>query len=275
MPRARLVKKSDKTGATVAIFSCSAVALVVLFGVSTGVVGVASADCYEHFTPDTTAPEPDGSVRPNLTYPPSNMTVSVTVVPGGDRWVKLNVEYPARSEAEAESYENGTIDLSWLEADDRTETAFQARNESFYPCDISPGVTDPVASSSPYGDVGVIIEYDWHTGFDANQSKLVYGPTISEHLPDGTVVELEVDDSKWNAESTTVRSFTTGAHGQGRAFRWVVNQTETEPRVVFNRSVLETETRPSEDGPLGPGGGVGLTVLAILIAVALAARRDG
>ncbi|WP_436929830.1 hypothetical protein [Halosimplex halobium] len=239
-------------------------ALVALLVVSSSATSVAAAGCQDTATTGTSETR---SAPSGLPYPPPDLEIQVGLFPAAGT-VELHVEYPARSAAEADRYEAGTVNLDWLAADDRLNAAFAERPGSLgHRCDTVTGVTDPVASASEHGDVGATMTYRWTGVFEANRSELVLGPTVSEHLANGTFVEVSVPADSWVAERSTVDSYTDGNHGQTRVYGWTVGETDTEPRVVFNESVTRTETAAAEDGAVGPAGGALLALLAVVLTV--------
>ncbi|QPV64829.1 hypothetical protein I7X12_09590 [Halosimplex litoreum] len=177
-------------------------ALAVLLLVSSGATTAVAAECHgTAATASDSRSDDDG-----LSYPPPDLETVVTLFPTAGR-VELHVQYPARSAAEADRYEDGTVDLEWVGADDRLRTAFAGRPGSLSRrCDTVTGVTDPVASESEYGDAGATMSYRWAGVFDGNRSELVVGPTLNAHLANGTVVEVRVPAAEWTAERSTVDS---------------------------------------------------------------------
>ncbi|WP_135365777.1 hypothetical protein [Halosimplex halophilum] len=189
--------------------------------------------------------------------------------------------YVARSEAEARRYDEGTANLTWFETDERIHRAFADRDEGLVV------VSNETTSSERTFESGSVVHVtmrfhwvfdpdpgsetptSWPTNPFVGNGSIVLGPTVSEHLANGTVVEVRVPATDWTAERSTVDSYTDGNHGQTRVYRWTVGETDTEPRVVFNESVRETETAAAEDGALGPAGGALLALVAVVSAALL------
>jgi hypothetical protein len=245
--------------------------LAVFVLLSSGATGVASADCSGITATGTNENRSAAGALPDA---PPGLETQVRLFPAAGT-VEIHAEYPARSAAEAERYETGTANLSWLAADDRLHAAFAERPGSLGSrCDVVTGVTDPVASESEFGDVGATLTYRWTDVFGSNRSELVLGPVVSQHLANGTYVEVSVPADGWATERSTVETGSDGTHGQYRVHWWTVGETDEEPRVVFNESVTRTDTPvTAEDGALGPSGGIRTTLLAMLSVALIESTR--
>ncbi|WP_136689026.1 hypothetical protein [Halorhabdus amylolytica] len=258
-------------------------AVVMCMTVLTGsVAGMPSGDADDRTAIQNT------STGTNLTYPPPNLNTTIVIFPKSS-FVRLEANYPVRSMAEQRRYRNKTANISWFKTDDALERAFRERGEH-----LAKGKEFSTWSNSRQdpelgeGYIGMTFSWNegaqanphttdseassgWDSAFSGNQSELVLGPTVSDHLPNGTVVRIEVPADTWVAENTTVQWWKSGPHQRTHVYAWTVNQTETEPRVVFNRSVLGPEST-SESGPFGPAGGIILSLLAVFLAVGLQSR---
>ncbi|ACV10570.1 hypothetical protein Huta_0383 [Halorhabdus utahensis DSM 12940] len=247
-----------------------------------GVAGMSSGDA------DTRTTIQNTSNETNLTYPPPNLNTTVKVYPGASR-VEIQSWYSARTMTERRQYRNKTGNVTWFKTHDALRHAFRERGEHLsrqrHSVDVATSINNP-----KLGEIYVDMRFEWNNGtrmtsesspgssdssgysaFSSNQSKLILGPALSDHLSNGTVVRIEVPADTWIAENSTVPAGKTGIHWETRVYAWTVNQTETEPRVVFNRSVLETESADGY-GSLGPAGGLVLSLLAVFLAVGLQSR---
>lgn len=222
----------------------------------------------------------------NHTSQPRNPNVTVVLAPTASE-VSAEAWYVARSEAQANRYEEGTANLTWFETDERLQRAFADRDEGLV--EVSNDTFSSERTFESGSEVHVTMRFHWvfdpgpgsetptswpTDPFVGNGSSLVLGPTLNEHLANGTVVEVRVPAADWTAERSTVDSYTDGNHGQTRVYWWVVGETDGVPRVVFNDSVGRTETPTAEGGALGPAGGVGLALLAVVLTVLLRSGRD-
>ena len=250
-----------------------------------GVAGMPSGDA------DTQTTIQNTSNGTNLTYPPPNLNTTIEIYPSVSR-VEIHSWYILRTMTERRHYRNKTGNVTWFKTDDALRHAFRTRGEHLSREKVKIFASD---LSKPFqreseNHVDIEMTFSWNEGaranphtavseassgldsaFSRNQSKLVLGPALSDYLPNGTHVKIKVPADTWIAENSTVLSWMPGAHGRTLSYHWTVNQTETEPRVVFNRSVLEPEST-SESGPFGPAGGIVLSLLAVFLAVGLQSR---
>ncbi|QPV64831.1 hypothetical protein I7X12_09600 [Halosimplex litoreum] len=254
-------------------YSRSLRAFVAVLVVLSAASALASAGAY-----GGAAVDPEPTATPNHTSQPRDANVTVVLSPSASV-VTTHAWYIARSEAEARQYDEGTANLTWFETDDRLHRAFADRDEA-----LLEEFNDTTSSERTFESGSVVhVNMRFHWVFDPDpgsetptswstdpfvgNGSLVLGPTVDRHLPNGTVVEVRVPAAEWTAERSTVDSYTDGNHGQTRVYGWTVGETDTEPRVVFNESVRETETAAAEDGAVGPAGGALLALLAVVLTV--------
>lgn len=195
----------------VSLFRCS-VLLVVGLGLTLLLVGTTVATATASFpdqrTATATTESPDSTTGTDLAYPPQNLSTTVVIEPAISR-VTVEAWYPARTEAEARQYRNGTVDLSWFETDERLQRSFTARNETLEPLQTRTQVSDSIEYPT-HGEVHISIQFRWQNGateksassprtakpspptgiFEDSRSRLILGPTITAHLAENTTVQI-------------------------------------------------------------------------------------
>jgi len=252
------------------IVSRGLVAVVVVAVLATGVVGSTTAG-----TTTGAGAGPPSTAETIVDAPPENVQLTVMVYPRSD-FVVVEARYPARSSAEANRAENDTLDLGWFDGDDHVRRAFEARDERLGErIRFQTGVTDPSASISEFGDVLVEMRFRWTGAFEDGERELVLGPTLADHLPNGTTLDVRVPDD-WTPVNATTETVEVGTTGRTDAYGWRIDGTEPEPRVTFNRSVFEDTTTPERSTPLGSAGGTVLALAGIAggILLATGSRRE-
>ena len=247
-----------------------AVLVVCLVCVSMGVVaGSEGALSGGSTTPDDvmTISESD-TLKSNVSPETDPYTISVRLYgepPGTSLSTRVQMSYPARNETEAQQADNGTLDLDWFDGDDRLEQAFEERadpNESFEY--YRPPRSERVNTSSedePHGIILVSHSARW------KNVTTPYEPPVAElatafRSGDELAVRAPGEAAHHNAESD--------GYGRGTyTYRWTLDSDDETPEIVFEEGAFESEAQ----SPLGPAGGVVLSLIALLVAVHFFARN--
>lgn len=242
---------------------------VCLVCISMGVVaGVGGALSEGGTTPNgvVTTAEND-TLESNVSPETKPYTISVRLYgepPGTDLSILVETSYPARNETEAQQAENGTLDLEWFDGDDRLEQAFEKRDDSdesfeYYRPPRSELLN---TSSTDYGHVNVRYSAEW------KNVTTPYEPPVAElgaafRSEDALFVSAPGEAKHTNADS---ESYDRGIY----TYSWTLDSDNKTPELVFEEDAFESEAH----GPLGPAGGIVLSVIGLLLAVHLLARNQ-
>ena len=210
--------------------------------------------------------QPDESESPseNTWY---RIEVTLTGDPSGTT-LRLVVRtwYPAQNETEAQKAENGSLALDWFDGDDRLEHAYEERNVSSESIehDRSPisEFVDTGSDDEPHGRIIVTHVAHWRN------VTTPYEPPVAElggafQSGDVLAVRAPGEAEHTNADS---ESYDRGIY----TYRWTLESDNETPELVFEEGAFESEAH----SPLGPAGGVVLSLLALLVAAHLRVRNQ-
>ena len=179
--------------------------------------------------------------------------------------VRIKTSYPAQNESEARQADNGTLDLSWFDGDERLDEAFQERNvpEESLEHDRSPvaELIDTDSADEPYGSVVITHRAYWEN------ITTRYSPPVAElatafRSGDELTVRAPGEAAHHNADSD--------GYGRGTyTYRWTLDPDDETPEIIFEEGAFESDAH----GPLGPAGGIVLSLIALLVAAHLRARN--
>lgn len=275
----RFISSLSDERSKIARFCLAAIVLFVAVVFVTNPVAAATLEVHDDrvVTEGVTAwsPATENETTPNATTAPENATYTVMVYPTADRIV-VKIRYQSRSKTEAAKAENGTLNVSWFDADERLREAFAAREESDQLVQSSNLTIGVGEESMEYRDIGIKVEFEWHGVFEPGEEREVIGPHIAEAFRPGD--QLVVRVFEWQPEYANAEREPT-AYPRNMRYDWRIGEGDEPPRIAFNRSVLEDDdsNNPrSVEVPLGPVAGVlstGIALIALLLAVALASKR--
>jgi hypothetical protein len=203
----------------------------------------------------------------NATTPPENVTYIVVVYPTAERLV-VRAEYTTYSSVEAARAENGTLDTSWFDGDERIREAFAARgnDELVRSSNVTSRAVFPEAE---YTDVIVEVEFEWRGVFGPDEKREVIGPRIAKAFRPGDRLVVKVFE--WKPEAVNTDAEPTSHPGNVR-YEWTISESDEPPRIVFNRSVVDDDGGSPTGTPLGPAGGILPALVALLFLVWLLGR---
>ena len=234
------------------------------------VTGAGGAIVGSPTTPETTSAESENhTITPDVNPEEEPYLIEIRLVgepPGTTLGLLVETWYPAQNETEAQQAENGTLDLDWFDGDDRLKRAFEERDvteESFEYYRESPRseFVDTGSDNEPHGRI--IVRYSAHW----RNVTTPYEPPVAEfgaafRSGDALSVEAPGEAVHHNADS---ESYDRGIY----TYSWTLDPDNETPELVFEEGAFESDAH----GPLGPAGGIVLSLIALLVAAHLRVRN--
>ncbi|WP_158413124.1 hypothetical protein [Halorhabdus tiamatea] len=187
----------------------------------------------------------------------------------------VRVDYPARSQAEAEAARNGSFNPDWYDGQQRVQRIFQQTADEEDSLEhvtnksrlVSTNYYTDEVTEAEYGWVELRTEVTWDNYVEPGED-LVIGPAYHRSLANSSTgaawtLEVNVHES-WEPSVVNGEPHTQPVGHVLWGYTWENVTSQTGTLLAFDSPITETTTDAS--GPFGLAGGTVLTGIAILIA---------
>lgn len=217
--------------------------------------------------------------------PPAGVTYTLAVSMssgGGMATIAVRAAYPARSDSEAATADEGALSPDWFDGERRVRTVFERVADE--DDELTSGARsswhaetdwDATPREPEHGWVTVEYTVGWRDFFGPEDDRAEVGEAFAAVLQPGDRLVVAVP-SHWQPETVRGDPRQRSSGEAATEYVWTVGEGGASPEIAFGRDVLATATASTDGQDAGPAGGFGVTAVAILASALLAwTRLDG